>query len=430
MTKPGGGSLSLFKNREFVALASTAFARSQAYSTILIALALYADIFQTSGTVEGLFGTAFALIQLVVVLPLGRLVDTHNAKHFLVAGLGVNVLAFVGFALVGNATDVILVRILQGAGASLLWITGSAVVGELSPDAERGRWLGTYNQVAAFSSLAGDVVGGFLLYAYGFTLTYAVLSAVTVLATLSVFAYLRDNPGGKTDPEEATGIETLRTLLDRTAVRALVVFRLGFGFGKMAVITFLPIYAHTEFGMNPLFVAAILAGGKLTKTLFQGVVGGYTDRVGHKHHFVVAGALVYAVGTAMIPFAGSAAGVLPGISFTALGESVRLAPAFFVLFAAYAVIGVADSLRLPASMALFVEEGEHFGAVAASLSLRSVAWKVGEVVGPFTVGVLWDATSVFVAFFVAAGLIVLATGVFVALYSVDPTPARTPVPGD
>ncbi|RJT06836.1 MFS transporter [Halococcus sp. IIIV-5B] len=430
MTETGGGSLNLFKNREFVALASTAFARSQAYSTILIALALYADLFQTSGTVEGLFGTAFALIQLIVVLPLGRLVDTHNAKHFLLAGLGVNVLAFVGFALVGNATDVILVRILQGAGASLLWITGSAVVGELSPDAERGRWLGTYNQVAAFSSLAGDVVGGLLLFTYGFTLTYAVLSLVTVLATLTVFAYLRDNPGGKTDPEEATGTETLRTLLDRTAVRALVVFRLGFGFGKMAVITFLPIYAHTEFGMNPLFVAAILAGGKLTKTLFQGVVGGYTDRVGHKHHFVVAGALVYAVGTAMILFAGSATGVLPGVSFTAFGESVRLAPAFFVLFAAYAVIGVADSLRLPASMALFVEEGEHFGAVAASLSLRSVAWKVGEVIGPFTVGVLWDATSVFVAFFVAAGLIVVATGVFVTLYSVDPTPARSPVPSD
>ena len=430
MTASAGGSLGLFKNKEFVALASTAFARSQAYSTILIALALYADIFQTTGTVEGLFGTAFALIQLLVVLPLGRMVDTHNAKHFLIAGLGVNVLAFVGFALVGNASDVILVRILQGGGASLLWITGSAVVGELSPDAERGRWLGTYNQVGAFSSLAGDVVGGLLLFTYGFTVTYAALSAVTILATLTVFAYLRDNPGGKTDPDEATGVETLRTLLDRTAIRALVVFRLGFGFGKMAVITFLPIYAHTEFGMNPLFVAAILAGGKLTKTLLQGVVGGYTDRVGHKYHFVVAGALVYALGTAMIPFAGSAAGILPGISFSVLGESVRLAPAFFVLFAAYAVIGVADSLRLPASMALFVEEGEHFGAVAASLSLRSVAWKVGEVVGPFTVGVLWDATSVFVAFFVAAGLIVLATGVFVGLYSVDPAPAGSPIPAD
>jgi hypothetical protein len=39
-----------------------------------------------------------------------------------------------------------------------------------------------------------------------------------------------------------------------------------------------------------------------------------------------------------------------------------LPPAFFALFSAYAVLGIADSLRLPASMALFVEEGEHFDA--------------------------------------------------------------------
>src|SRR5699024_11067568 len=275
--------------------------------------------------------------------------------HFLLAGLGINVLAFVGFAFVGNATDVILVRVLQGAGASILWLAGSAVVGELSPGDSRGRWLGTYNQVAAFSSLAGDALGGFLLYAYGFSFTYSVLSAITILAGVMVYFFLRDNPGGKKDPEEATGIETLRTLLGRTPVRALVFFRLGFGFGKMAVVTFLPIYARTAFGMNPLFVAAILAGGKLTKTLLQGVVGSYTDRIGHKHLFVVAGALTYAIGTAMIPFAGSATGVLPSLSLSAFGETVTLAPAFFVLFAAAAVIGVAVSLRPPDGLALLVE---------------------------------------------------------------------------
>jgi DHA1 family multidrug resistance protein-like MFS transporter len=430
VSESAGGSLSLFRDREFVALASTAFARSQAFSTILIALALYADIFGTSSTVEGLFGTAFALVQLLIVLPLGRAVDTHNAKRFLVAGLAVNVLAFVGFALVDSSIDVVLVRVVQGAGASILWIAGSAVVGELSPGDERGRWLGTYNQVTAFSSLAGDLIGGFLLFAYGFSLTYAVLSLVTILATLAVLAFLRDNPGGRTDPEEATGVETLRTLLDRTAIRALVIFRLGFGFGKMAVITFLPIYAHTEFGMNPLMVGGILAGGKLTKSLLQGVVGSYTDRVGHRHHFVIAGALTYGLGTAMVPFAEYANGLLPAVSLAGFGQSVTLAPAFFVLFAAYAVIGVADSLRLPASMALFVEEGEGFDAVAASLSLRSVAWKVGEVVGPLTVGAIWDATSVFTAFFTAAGFIVLSTGIFVFLYSVEPAPATSAVPGD
>jgi len=106
--------------------------------------------------------------------------------------------------------------------------------------------------------------------------------------------------------------------------------------------------------------------------------------VGHKHHFVIAGALVYALGAALIPLAEFAEGVFPALSTAAFG-GIALPPAFFVLFAAFAVVGVVDSLRLPASMALFVEEGEYFDAVAASLSLRSIGWKVGQVAGPFTV---------------------------------------------
>jgi hypothetical protein len=63
------GSLTVLRDREFPALSGTAFARAPAYSTIAIALALYADLFNTSSTVEGPFGTAFALVQLLVVLP-------------------------------------------------------------------------------------------------------------------------------------------------------------------------------------------------------------------------------------------------------------------------------------------------------------------------------------------------------------------------
>ena len=412
------GSLGVLRDREFLALSGTAFARAQAYSTIAIALALYADAFETTGTVEGLFATAFALAQLVIVLPLGRYVDTHNAKRVLLAGLGLNALVFVGFSQVSSVTDVILMRVLQGVGASVLWITGSAVVGEISPDGEQGQWLGTYNQVGAFSSLAGDLVGGFLLAVYGFGVAYAALTAVTVGATLLLLASLRDDPGGRTDPESATGIETLGALLDRTAIRALVVFRFGLSFGKMAVILFLPIYAGTRFGMNAFLIGGILAGGKVTKGLTQGFVGGYTDRVGRKHYFVFVGAVVYALGALTIPLAEYAPLVFPRV--TVAGYTI--VPAFFVLFCAYGICGVADSIRLPASMALFVEEGEQFEAVGASMSLRSIAWKVGQITGPVTVGAVWDATGVLTAFGMAAGLIVAASLAFAGLYGAGPTP--------
>lgn len=420
----GGSSLRLFKNREFIALASTAFARSQAYSTILIALALYADMFQTTSTVEGLFGTAFAIVQLFIVLPLGRYIDTRNSKRILLFGLLLNIVVFVGFMFVETVTQVILVRVLQGTAASILWLTGMTVVGEISEDGSRGLWIGTYNQVGALSSLVGDIFGGLLLYLYGFQETYIALSVVTLGAFVSVLLFLRDNPGGRKDPEDSSGRETIEMLLGRSAIKALVFFRLSFSVGKMAVITFLPIYAYTEFGINPFVVGGIMAGGKLTKSITQGKVGDWTDRVENTHRFILAGALVYALGTALIPLAGFANVYIPDMTVNALGEEMVLPGAFFVLFAAYAVLGIGDSLRLPASMALFVGEGEQFDAVASSLSLRSIAWKVGQVGGPVFIGMIWDATSVLVAFWFAAGFIVVSSVVFALLYSVDPVPGE------
>jgi MFS family permease len=407
-------SIALLKDREFAALAGTAFARSQAYSTILIALALYADLFGTSGFVEGLFGTAFALVQLLVVLPLGRAVDTGNAKRYLLAGFLLNVGVFLGFVLVNSAVHVVLVRLLQGLGASVLWITGATVVGDISPDDRQGRWLGSYNQFASVSSLAGDLLGGYLLYAHGFAWTYAVLAAITLGAFLLVFLFLRRNPGGRKDPDEATGVETFRSLLTLPMLRALVGFRFVFSFGKMAVIIFLPIYARTSFGLSAFAIGWIMAGGKLTKALTQGFVGNLTDRIGREHHFVAAGGILYALGTATIPLAASAEGLIAPVDVSLLGDTQRLGGAFFTLFAAFSLLGLGDSIRLPASMSLFVDEGDQYDSVASAMSLRSLSWKTGQVAGPVLIGTTMDFVSTKAGFVLAAGFLILATAAFVA----------------
>ena len=426
-----GSSLGLLRNREFAALAGTAFARSQAYSTILIALALYAESFGTTGTIEGLFGTGFALVQLLVVLPLGRGIDLGDAKRYLLAGFVINLVVFVGFVFVENAVHIVLIRMVQGLGASLLWVTGSTIIGEISPEEDRGQWLGAYNQFGSISSLAGDLLGGYLLFAHGFTLTYAVLSAVTLVTFVLVFLYLRANPGGRKDPDEAGGIETFRQLLSRPMLRALVGFRFTFSVGKMAVIIFLPIYARTSFGISAFAIGWIMAGGKLTKAITQGYVGDLTDRLGHHHYFVAVGAGLYGVGTALIPLAAHFEGTVPAVTIDAFGGTQVLGGAFFAMFGAFAILGVADSIRLPASMALFVGEAEAYDAVASSFSLRSVSWKVGQVVGPALIGAVKEFVSPEAAFYAAAGFIVFATVGF-ALTSVRASRngAVTTVPGD
>lgn len=430
---PDDSVLGVFGDREFLALSGTAFARAQAYSTILIALALFADAYGTTGFVEGLWGTSFAVVQLLIVLPLGRAIDTHDAKRFLVVGLLLNVFVFLGFVLVQNPVHVILVRLLQGIGASLLWITGSTVVGQIAEDGARGRWLGVYNQIGAFSSFAGDLVGGYLLYAYDMRITFIVLAAITLGATILVLNWLRANPGGQVDTDVRTGRETFRELLQRPMIASLVTFRLTFSIGKMTVIIFLPIYARRTFHVSPLAIGGILAGGKLTKALLQGHMGELTDRLGHGHYFVLVGALINAFGTALIPLAGPAQDLLPSMTLSALGRTVTATGPVIVLFVAYAILGVGDSVRLPASMSLFVEQGEYFDSVASSMSLRSISWKIGQVAGPVLIGSIKDAVSIMVALWTAAGFVLVASFAFMFVrttYTPNAPPQVDPDVGD
>jgi len=425
-----GNPVSLLRNTEFAALAGTAFARAQAYSTILIALALYADAFGTTGVVEGLWVTGFAVVQAFIVLPLGRAVDTGNAKRWLLAGLLINVVVFVAFAFVSNPVEVLLVRVVQGLGASILWITGSTVVGEIATTGARGRWLGVYNQVGATSSFLGDLVGGYLLYAYGFPYTYAFLALVTVAATVLVLVALRNNPGGQADEDERTGVETLVGLLDIPMVRALVAFRTAFSVGKMSIIIFLPIYARTRFGVGAFAIGAIHGGGKLAKAVLQGYMGDLTDRIGKKHYFVLVGALLYGAGIAMVPLAPHAQRAFEAVTVGGLGFAYTVTPAVATLFTAYLVLGVADSIRLPASMALFVTEGERLDSPASAMSLRSISWKVGQVAGPLSVGLIKDVFGPTTAFLTAAAFIAASAGVFLVVRARTPMPEARPQPGD
>ena len=416
------------RNPEFVALASARFAGGFTFATVIIALALYADLFQASGVVAGLFGTAYAFTRLLLALPIGRYVDIGNTKRYLLGGLALNVLALVGYSMVGAVEHVIAIRVIQGVASAVLVISATTVIGEISPPDERGRWIGTLGQTTSLSSFAGDIAGGALLTVFGFRPTYAVLAVVTVVSIALVVLFVRENPGSTADPDDNPGFESYTRLLARTTIRALVAFRFAFSFGKMAVVLFLPIYARTEFGMEAILIGAVLAGGKITKAGIQGYVGAIGDRVGHLEYFVLVGIALYVIGTAIIPFAPVAAGMAP-VTVSAFGYRAALVGPFFVLFGAYLLLGIADCFRIPASMTLFVNEGEQFDAVAGSLSLRTVSWQIGALIGPLVVGALFDVSTFVVGFWVAAGFMVVAGVVFIAMYDREPVAGAT-VRGD
>jgi EmrB/QacA subfamily drug resistance transporter len=104
------------------------------------------------------------LLATTVVGPLyAKLGDLHGRKRVLEVAV---VLFLVGSALCGLSRgmgQLIAFRALQGLGGGGLMVTTTAIIGDIVPPRERGRYQGIFGAVAAVSTLVGPLAGGFFV---------------------------------------------------------------------------------------------------------------------------------------------------------------------------------------------------------------------------------------------------------------------------
>src|SRR2546426_2325642 len=107
--------------------------------------------------------TAYLLSSTVVGPVYGKLGDQYGRKIVLQVAI---VIFLVGSALCGisqNITELIVFRGLQGLGAGGLIVITIAVVGDIFPPRERGRYQGYFGGVFGVSTVAGPLLGGFFV---------------------------------------------------------------------------------------------------------------------------------------------------------------------------------------------------------------------------------------------------------------------------
>ena len=126
---------------------------------------------------------AYITAQVVAIPVAARLSDRVGRKSVLVAGLAI---FLAGSAACGAAPDIyslIAFRAVQGAGAGILATLSFAVVGDLFPPAERGRYIGLFGGVFALSNLIGAPLGGVLTEFAGWRWVFWAMLPAGVFAT-------------------------------------------------------------------------------------------------------------------------------------------------------------------------------------------------------------------------------------------------------
>jgi EmrB/QacA subfamily drug resistance transporter len=134
--------------------------------------------------------SAYLLAYAVPLLITGRLGDRFGPKNLYLTGL---VLFTAASAWCGFANDIqmlILARVFQGAGASMMTPQTMAVITRIFPPDRRGAAMGLWGAVAGLAALTGPILGGLLVDSLGWEWIFFVNIPVGLLGFLMAWRFV------------------------------------------------------------------------------------------------------------------------------------------------------------------------------------------------------------------------------------------------
>src|SRR2546425_10448559 len=148
------------------------------------------------------------LLTSTVSTPLrGKLGDLYGRKRLFQAAI---VLFLLGSALCGlsqNLAELILFRGLQGLGGGGIFVLSQAIIADVVPPRQLGRYQGVFGAVFGVSSVAGPLLGGFFVETLSWRWIFYInlpLGAAALLV-LAMALPATGQPGQQPDPADFPG---------------------------------------------------------------------------------------------------------------------------------------------------------------------------------------------------------------------------------
>ncbi|WP_437179910.1 MDR family MFS transporter [Pseudomonas marvdashtae] len=103
------------------------------------------------------------MVAMTVAVPIyGKLGDLYGRRPLMLFGMGLFTVASLFCGLAQDMEQLVLARIVQGIGAGGMISVSQAIIGDIIPPRERGRYQGYFSSMYAVASVAGPVLGGYM----------------------------------------------------------------------------------------------------------------------------------------------------------------------------------------------------------------------------------------------------------------------------
>ncbi len=354
------------------------------------ALALLADSLGANPFMVGMMVALSTITGIFLKLPMGLLSDIVNRQRLIIGGVLAFALPPFFYPFISDLSTLGILRLIHGLATAMFTPLALAMVAEWYAQ-QRGEAFGWYTSATQGGGLLGPMIGGFIVYQYGFTPVFLFASVFGILAVVFFLLIPQSSSVSRAQEHSLVTVwpemrEGLRRVVQSPPILITSLAEAAKMVGNGTLMAFLPLYGLV-IGLNAAEIGVLFGVQAFTSFISKPFMGRMSDQ-GSRQPLIVSGLILCALMVMLIPH-------------------IQGYPLLLLVAGAF---GFGEAVVTSSTTAL-VADLSHAKGLGAGMGLRGTIMDIGHAGGPLLAGLLIHQLGYEAGFF-CIGTILLTAAIY------------------